>query len=138
MFMVIKKTFNKFKNCSLDKTGYGNGDFSSRNSLKLSRKKKKNVKESVTLFFKTTEFTEYWRCFSFFNCINQTFHQKKCSWDNTGEGNVVLDFAISTQKYPVIVTQEKEKNKESATLFIKLRCFLQSSYVVFHMFRLIN
>ena len=45
--------------------------------------------------------------------IYQTFHQnKKCSWDKTGEGNVLLDLAISAQKYPKIVTQEKEKFTE--------------------------
>ena len=36
---------------------------------------------------------------------------KKCSWDKTGEGNVVLDDAVSAQKYPKIVMQEKEKNQ---------------------------
>ena len=46
--------------------------------------------------------------FHMFKSINHTFHQnKKCSWDKTGEGNVVLDYAISAQKYPKIVTQEK-------------------------------
>ena len=73
-----------------------------------------------------------------FGCINKTFHQnKKCSWDKTGEGNVVLDYAISAQKYPKIVTQEKEKFKESPTVFFSL-VFLRSFDVVFHMFRCIN
>ena len=56
--------------------------------------------------------------FSMFRCINQTFHQnKKCSWDKTGEGNVLLDLAISAQKYPKIVTQEKEKCWHVAACF---------------------
>ena len=38
---------------------------------------------------------------------------KKCSWDKTGEGNVVLDYAISAQKDPKIVTQEKEKKSRN-------------------------
>jgi len=59
-----------------------------------------------------------------FKCINQTFHQnRKCSWDKTGEGNVVLDYAISAQKYPRIVTQEKEKFKESPTVVFKTMSF---------------
>ena len=50
--------------------------------------------------------------FHTFKCINQTFHQnKKCSWDKTGEAYVVLDYAISAQKYPKIIAQEKEKNQ---------------------------
>ena len=50
--------------------------------------------------------------------IYQTFHQnKKCSWDKTGEGNVPLDLAISAQKYPKIVTQEKEKFWHVAACF---------------------
>ena len=42
--------------------------------------------------------------------INQTFHQnnKKCSWDKTGEGNVLLHLAFSAQKYPKIITQERD------------------------------
>ena len=57
--------------------------------------------------------------FHMFRCINQTFHQnKKNSWDKTEEGNVVLDYAISAQKYP------KKKNfKESATVFFKTTAF---------------
>ena len=43
--------------------------------------------------------------FHMFKCIVQTFNQNKnCSWDKTGEGNVVLDYAISAQKYPKIVS----------------------------------
>ena len=60
-----------------------------------------------------------------FKCINQTFRKnKKFSWDKTGEGNVVLDYAISAQKYPNIVTQEKEKNQGNRdSVFSKLRRF---------------
>ena len=48
--------------------------------------------------------------FHMFRCKNKIFHHdKKRSWDKTGEGNVVLDYANSAQKYPKIVTQEKEK-----------------------------
>ena len=62
--------------------------------------------------------------FHMFMCVNETFHQnKKCSWDKTGEGNVVLDYAISAQKYPKIVTQEKEKFKESPTVVFKTMSF---------------
>ena len=60
-----------------------------------------------------------------FMCVNETFHQnKKCSWDKTGEGNGVLDYAISAQKYPKIVMQVKEKNKGNPRqCFSKLRRF---------------
>ena len=62
--------------------------------------------------------------FHMFMCVNETFHQnKKCSWDKTGEGNGVLDYAISAQTYPKIVTQEKENFKESATVFFKTMFF---------------
>ena len=48
--------------------------------------------------------------FHMFMVIKKTFNQyKNCSLDKTGEGNVVSDLAISAQKYPKIVTQEKEK-----------------------------
>ena len=40
-----------------------------------------------------------------------------------GEGNVVLGYAISAQKYPKMVTQEKEKFKESQTVFFKTMSF---------------
>ena len=51
-------------------------------------------------------------------CIKQTCHQKKkCSWDKTGEVNVVLDYAISAQKYPKIVPQEKKKNTPQSHQF---------------------
>ena len=44
-----------------------------------------------------------------FKSINQTFnHAKNLAEKKTGEGNVVSDYAISAQKYPKIVTQEKE------------------------------
>ena len=72
--------------------------------------------------------------------IYQTFHQnKKCSWDKTGEWNVVLDYAISAQKYPKIVTQEKEKFQGIRdSVFQNYVVFLRSFDVVFHMFRCIN
>jgi len=75
-----------------------------------------------------------------FKCINQTFHQnKKCSWDKTGEEILVLDYAISAEKYPKIVTQEKEKFKESQTVvFQNYVAFLRRFDVVFHMFGFIN
>ena len=64
--------------------------------------------------------------FHMFKCINQTFHQnRKCSLDKTVEENVVLDYAISTQKYPKIVTREKDKFKKSATVFFILRLFTE-------------
>ena len=104
--------------------------FHLRNTLKLARKKKKNVKESATLFFKTTLFfsRSFDLIFHMFKCINQTFHQnRKCSWDKTGEENVVLDYAIYAQKYPKIVKQEKEKFKESPTVVLKLSPFFTES-----------
>ena len=62
--------------------------------------------------------------FHMLGLIYQTFNQnKKCSLDKTGEGNVVLDYAISAQKYPKIVTQEKEKFKESPTVVFKTMLF---------------
>ena len=63
--------------------------------------------------------------FHMFMCVNETFHQnKKCSWDKTGEGNGVLDYAISAQTYPKIVTQEKEK-------FQRIRDSVFQNYVFF-------
>ena len=60
-----------------------------------------------------------------FKCINQTLHQNKnCIWDKTGEGSVVVNYAISAQKYPKIVTQEKEK-------FQGIRDSVIQNYVVF-------
>ena len=50
----------------------------------------------------------------------------------------MLDYTISAQKYPKIVTQEKEKIKESPTVVLKLCLFLWSLDVVFQMFRCIN
>ena len=48
--------------------------------------------------------------FHMFNCINQTLNRyNKYSLDKNGEGNVVLDLAISSRKFPKIVKQE-EKN----------------------------
>ena len=63
--------------------------------------------------------------FHMFRCKNQTFDKiKKNSWNKTGEGNVVLDYVISAQKYPKFVTQEKEKiSMKPQEYFSKLRCF---------------
>ena len=88
--------------------------FHLRNTLKLARKKEKKcqgicdtVFQNYVVFLRSFDVV-----FNMFKCINQTFHQnKKCSWNKTGEGNVVLDYAISAQKYPKIVTQEKKKNQ---------------------------
>ena len=56
--------------------------------------------------------------FHMFKCKNQTFHQNKtCSWDKTGEWNVVLDYAISAQKYPKIVTQENKNSRNPQQCF---------------------
>ena len=74
---------------------------------KIVTQEKENFKESATVFFKTMFFDVV---FHMFMCVNETFNQNKnCSLDKTGEGNVVSDLAISAQKYPKIVTQEKEK-----------------------------
>ena len=58
MFMVIKNTFNQYKNCSLDKTGEWNvvSDLaiSPQKYPKIGTQEKENVKESVKLVFKTT------------------------------------------------------------------------------------
>ena len=77
--------------------------------------------------------------FHMFMCVDETFHQnKKCSWDKTGEGNVVLDYAISAQKYPKIVKQEKEKFQGIRnSVFQNYVVFLRSFDVVFHMFKCI-
>ena len=53
---------------------------------------------------------------------------KKRSWVKTGEGNVVLYYAISAQKYPKIVTQEKENFKESPTGFFKTTFFFFTEF----------
>ena len=59
-----------------------------------------------------------------FKGTNQTFHQnKKYSWNKTGEGNVVLDYAIFAQKYPSNITREKVKFKESPTVVFKTTSF---------------
>ena len=51
---------------------------------------------------------------------------------------MVLDYAISAQKYPKIGGQEKEKFKESPTVFFKTTAFLRSVDIVFQMFKCIN
>ena len=60
MFMVIKKTFNQYKNFSLDKTGEGNVvsnlAISAQKYPKIHARKRKKFKESATLFIKTTFF----------------------------------------------------------------------------------
>ena len=128
--MVIKKTFNRYKNCSLDKTGEGNvvSDLaiSPQKYPKIGTQEKEKCQGICNTVFQN--YVVFSRSFDFvfhmFKCINQTFHQnRKCSWDKTGEGNVVLDYAISAQKYPKIVTQEKEKFKESPTVVFKTMSF---------------
>ena len=49
--------------------------------------------------------------------MQQLYMLKKCSLDKTGEGNMLLDLAISAQKYPKVVTQEKEKCWHVAACF---------------------
>ena len=68
--------------------------------------------------------------------IKKTFNQNKnCSLNKTGEGNVVSDLAISAQKYPKIVTQEKEKFQGIRdTVFQNYVVFLRSFDGIFHMF----
>ena len=62
--------------------------------------------------------------FYMFKCINPTFHQnKKCSWDKTGEGIMVLDYAISAHKYPKIVPQEKKKITPQSHQFSEINGF---------------
>ena len=124
MFMGIKKTFNQHKNCSLDKTGEGNvvSDLaiSAQKYPKIvtqEKEKFQGIRDSVfqnyVVFLRSFDVV-----FHMFMCVNETFHQnKKCSWDKTGEGNVLLDLAISAQKYPKIVTQEKEKCWHVAACF---------------------
>ena len=51
---------------------------------------------------------------------------------------MVLDYAISGQKYPKIVTQEKEKFKGIPKSVLKNMLFLRSFDVGFYMFRCIN
>ena len=124
--MVIKKTFNRYKNCSLDKTGEGNvvSDLaiSPQKYPKIGTQEKEKCQGICNTVFQN--YVAFLRSFDvvfhMIKCKNQTFHQnKKCSWDKTGEENVVLDYAISAQKYPKIVTQEKEKFKESPTVVLK-------------------
>ena len=100
--------------------------FHLRNTLKSACKKNKKCQGICnTVFHNYVVFLRSFDVvFHMFGCINKTFHQnKKCSWDKTGEGNVVLDYAISAQKYPKIVTQEKEKFKESPTVVFKTMSF---------------
>ena len=83
--------------------------FPLRNTLKSSRKKKKNSRNPNSVFFLRFFLRSFDIVFHMFRCINQTFHQnKKICWDKTGEGIMVLDYAISAQKYPKIVLQEKK------------------------------
>ena len=101
--------------------------FNLRNTLKLARKKKKNVKESATLFFKTTLFFFHRVLTSFFTCSVQhsNIPSKKKLPDKTGEKNAVSDLAILAQKYPKIVSQEEKKFQEiHNTVF--------QNYVVFY------
>ena len=59
-----------------------------------------------------------------FRCIIQTFHcNTKFSLDKTGEGIMVLDYAISAQKYPKIVPQEKKKITPRSHQFSEIKGF---------------
>ena len=76
---------------------------------KIVTQEKEKFKESPTVFFFSRFFTEFCLVFHMIRCINPTFHQNKtfCA-DKTGEGIMVLDYAISAQKCPKIVLQEKK------------------------------
>ena len=59
-----------------------------------------------------------------FKCLNPTFNpNKKISLDKTGEGNVVLDLAISAQKYPKFVTQVEQIYMQASTVLLKTTVF---------------
>ena len=109
--------------------------FQLRNTLKLSQKKKRNFKKSSTLFFKTKSFflRHFDVVFHMFMVIKNTFNQyKNCTFNKTGEGNVVSDLAISPQKYPKIGKKEKRKmSRNLRNCFSKLLCFF---YVVLTLF----
>ena len=81
------------------------------------KEKLQGIRDSV---FKTTSFV-YGVLTSFFTCkgsyIKPSTNTKKCGLDKTGGVNVLLDLAISAQKYPKIVTQEKEKCWHVAAYF---------------------
>ena len=55
--------------------------------------------------------TACWCCVSYVNGHKKRppTDKKKCSLDKIGEGNLVLDLAISPQKYPKIGKQKIEK-----------------------------
>ena len=77
---------------------------------KIVMQEKKNSRNPQQCFFRVF-LRSFDVVFHMFRCINQTFHQnKKICWNKTGEGIMVLDYAISAQKYPKIVQQEKKKN----------------------------
>ena len=99
--------------------------FSLRNTLKLSRKKKKKSRNPQQCFSKLRRFLRSFDVvFHMFRCIQQTSHQnKKNSWDKTGKGNVVLDYAISAYKYPKMVPQEKKKNTPRSHQFSEIKGF---------------
>ena len=66
--------------------------------------------EEKNLFQKTIQaihssvLQNYVVLFTAFKCIHHTFNQnEKCSLDKTGQGNELIDFAISAQKFPKIV-----------------------------------
>ena len=63
--------------------------------------------------------------FYMFRGLNQTFHRnnKKNSLDKNGEGIMVLDYAISAQKYPKIVPQEKKKIRSQSYQFSEIKGF---------------
>ena len=131
----LKHTIKKYYQTKLEKRMLCQiWQFQLRNTLKLSPKKKINFNKSTTLFFKTTLFflRHFDVVFHMFMVIKKTFYQyKNCSSYKTGEWNTVSDLAISAQKYPKIVTKEKENFKESATVFFKTTLFFTEFWCCF-------
>ena len=81
-----------------------------------------SVFQNYVVFYKVLTF--FFLFFYMFKCINPTFNQnKKCSWDKTGEGIMVLDYAISAHKYPKIVPQEKKKITPRSHQFSEIKGF---------------
>ena len=65
--------------------------------------------------------------------------RKKCSLEQTGERNVVLDLAISAHKYLKIVTHEEKNHVQTLTALFKTPAFfLRRLVVIFHMFECRN
>ena len=69
-------------------------------------------------------YANFYVVFYMFKCINPTFNQhKKCSFDKTGEGNVVLDLTISDQKCPKLVTQVEQIYVQTSNVLLKTTAF---------------